>query len=96
VPSFVPAGSSTFSVEDGRAVIKLEGVAVHESDGRSLLNRATLVVVDGPNDEGFLVARFDDLTHDRAPSDWDRAVAVHGGTWVLFDSGRSIFARGGA
>lgn len=74
-------------------MVELEGVTVQEVDGWSLLNRATLMAIDGPKDEGFLVARFDRTNYDRAPSDWDRTVAAHGGAWMLLDSGQSIFAR---
>jgi hypothetical protein len=41
-------------------------------EGWSLLNRATSVVVDGPKDDGFLVARFNESSYDRAPSGWNR------------------------
>jgi hypothetical protein len=78
-------------VEAGKALVRVEGFSVAEAVGWSLLPQATLVVIDGPNDEGFLLARIDGHGIDRAPPDWDTAVADHGGAWLLAD-GQSIFA----
>lgn len=69
------------------------GFAVENRGGWSLLVRATLVVFDGPEDEGFLLRRLDGSGLDRAPSDWDDAVEHHGGAWLLVDDGEGIFAR---
>jgi hypothetical protein len=80
--SFVPPEQCSFSVEDGNAVITLTGVTVSETEGWSLLNRATLVVVDGPGDEGFLVRRASPDGSDHAPDGWDSSVAAGGGAWL--------------
>jgi hypothetical protein len=71
----------------------LKGVVVQDTEGWSLLNRLTLVVLDGPGDEGFLVRRADPTDGDRAPANWDALVSSHDGAWMLLDSGDSIFAR---
>jgi hypothetical protein len=80
--SFVPPEQCSFSLEDGDAVITLTGVTVSATDGWSLLNRATLVVVDGPGDEGFLVRRLSPDGTDHAPAGWDSSVDAGGGAWL--------------
>jgi hypothetical protein len=80
--SFVPPEQCSFSVDDGDAVIRLAGVTVSATQGWSLLNRATLVVVDGPGDEGFLVRRASPDGSDSAPDGWDSSVAAGGGAWL--------------
>jgi hypothetical protein len=92
VPSFVSPESSAFAVDDGRAMVRLQGVAIQRTEGWSLLNRATMLVVDGPDDEGFLVSRLDPAAGDRAPREWDAAVTAHISAWIILDSGDVIFA----
>jgi hypothetical protein len=90
--SFVPPESSTFRIEEGGAFAELAGATVASPVGWSLLSRATMVVLDGPGDEGFLLRRCDRLGGDRAPPDWDAAVERHGGAWMLLDDGDRVFA----
>jgi hypothetical protein len=78
-------------VEDGKALVRVDGYSVTDVSAWSLLPQATLVVIDGPDDEGFLLARLDGDGVDRAPADWDEAVGRHNGAWLLVD-GASIFA----
>jgi hypothetical protein len=80
--SFVPPEQCSFSLADGDAVITLTGVTVSAQEGWSLLNRATLLVVDGPGDEGFLVRRASPDGSDIAPAGWDASVEAGGGAWV--------------
>jgi hypothetical protein len=49
----------------------------------SLLNRATLLVVDGPGDVGFLLPRIGPAG-DLAPAGWDPAVEHAAGARVVF------------
>lgn len=49
----------------------------------SLLNRATLLVVDGPGDAGFLLPRIGPAG-DLAPVGWDPAVEHAAGAHVVF------------
>jgi len=92
MPSFVPPESSTFAVEGGEARTVLVGFSVTNHQGWSVVPRATLVVFDGPDDEGFLLPRLDANGLDRAPPDWDAAVEHHRGAWLVVDNGESIFA----
>ena|SRR5688572_8549981 len=80
--SFVPPEHCSFSLDDGEAVIALTGVTVTATEGWSLLNRLTLIVVDGPGDEGFLVRRASADGTDHAPAGWDSSVAAGGGAWL--------------
>jgi len=91
MPSFVPAESFTFSLEADRALASLVGVSVANPRGWSVLPRATLVVFDGPEDEGFLLPRVDERGHDRAPPGWDEAVERHGGAWLVVGEGEALF-----
>jgi hypothetical protein len=65
----------TMSIADGAPTITLHGVTVSTTDGWSILNRATLLVVDGPGEEGFLLPRKTSPDRDLAPEGWDDAVA---------------------
>ncbi len=80
--SFVPPEQCSFSLDDGDAVITLAGVTVSATEGWSLMNRPTLIVVDGPGDEGFLVRRASPDGSDHAPAGWDGAVSAGGGAWL--------------
>lgn len=66
----------SLSVVDGAPQITLDGVTISATEGWSLLNRATLIVVDGPGDQGFLLPRHTGPDGDHAPEGWDSAVAV--------------------
>src|ERR1044072_6020387 len=78
VPSFVPPESCAFEIVNGQAVVRLSGFTVEDDNGWSVLPRLTLVVVDGPGDEGFLLRRMDLTGADPAPPGWDYAVEAHG------------------
>jgi hypothetical protein len=80
--AFVPPEQCTFSLEGDEAVIRLSGVTVDATEGWSLLNRRTLVVVDGPGEEGFLLRRAGADGRDAAPSGWDATVAATHGAWM--------------
>jgi hypothetical protein len=77
---------------DGSAAVRLSGFTIKNRVGWSVLPRLTLVVVDGPGDEGFLLRRMDRTGADHAPPGWDDAVDRHGGVWLALDDGDSIFA----
>lgn len=92
--SFVPPEQCSFSVDDGDAVISLTGVTVSTEEGWSLMNRRTLLLVDGPGDEGFLVRRASPDGSDTAPAGWDSSVSAGGGAWLeLLDMSCRIRVR---
>ena len=92
--SFVPPEQCSFSVDDGDAVISLTGVTVSTEEGWSLMNRRTLLLVDGPGDEGFLVRRASPDGSDTAPAGWDSSVSAGGGAWLeLLDMSSRIRVR---
>jgi hypothetical protein len=66
----------------------LRGVTVSTTDGWSILNRATLLVVDGPGEEGFLLPRKMGPDGDLAPEGWEAAVASAGSVQVLVSGAR--------
>lgn len=92
MPSFVHPDSATFAVEDGKAVVRTSGVRVEAASPWSLLSQPTLLVIDGPEDEGFLFARVapDGTTH--TPAEWDDAVERHSGAWLVVDDETTVFA----
>jgi hypothetical protein len=94
VPTFLPPEDAHFDIRDGLPVLLLEVDAPHdvETDGWSLLNRSTLVVVDGPGDTGFLLPRMT-AGGDAAPAGWDEAVERAGSVQVLFRDSSTIVAR---
>jgi hypothetical protein len=92
MPSFVPPEPATFAVEEGKAVVRASGVRVHQPSDWSLLSQPTLVVVDGPGDEGFLFARIDPAGNDHAPVGWDDAVQRHAWAWLVVDDDTTVFA----
>lgn len=77
----------TFTVEEGRPVIRL-GLPLPDgappAAAWSLLNGHTMVVVDGPGDEGYLLLRRLPDGTDFTPADWDQAVGQAGGAHVVF------------
>jgi hypothetical protein len=80
----------TMNIADGAPTITLQGVSVSTTDGWSILNRATLLVVDGPGDEGFLLPRHTSPNGDLAPEGWDAAVASVGSVRVLASGARVV------
>ena len=91
MPEHVPPDRVRFELHDGAPVVTLDGVTVTTEDGWSILVRPTLVVVDGPGDDGFLLRRAT-AQGDAAPAAWDAAVDRAGGATVS-TSGARFFAR---
>ena len=90
MPSDVDPQRVAFTLVDGVPTLTLTGVEVTHTEGWSLLNRATLVVVDGPGDEGFLVRRLGGDGADLAPDGWDDAVAARGSVDVAASDVRLV------
>lgn len=88
MPEFLKPEQFMLSIEDGAPIITLHDVTVSAVDGWSILNRATLLVVDGPEDEGFLLQRMTNPDVDVAPEGWDSAVASAGSVGVLVSGSR--------
>lgn len=95
MPSFVAPDRVSFHILDGLPSISLTGdIAVGSVEGWSVLNRLTVIVVDGPGDEGLLIKRLDPDGSDLAPAGWDEAVVASGGIGVyLADSGVDFVAH---
>ncbi|HET7822467.1 MAG TPA: hypothetical protein VFL10_13175, partial [Ornithinibacter sp.] len=55
MPSYLDPEQVHFELVGGVPTVTLTGAEVTGQDGWSILGRPTLVVVDGPGDEGFLV-----------------------------------------
>lgn len=83
MPDFLKPDQFTLSIEDGVPTIALHGATVSNTSGWSFLNRATLLVIDGPGEEGFLMPRMDRPDTDLAPEHWDEAVASTGSVRLL-------------
>ncbi|WP_445259042.1 hypothetical protein [Nocardioides aurantiacus] len=81
----------TLSTEDGAPFITLHRVTVSNVHGWSVLSRRTVIVVDGPEDEGFLLPRMTGPDVDLAPENWDVAVSSATSVGVLV-SGTQIAA----
>ena len=90
MPQFVDPDHATLSIEDGEPTIALRDVEASSAEGWTFLNRATLVVIDGPGDEGFLLRRLEGQGSDVAPAGWDEAVASHGSVTVLASGTRIV------
>lgn len=88
MPEFLTPEQFTMSIADGAPTITLQGVTVSTTDGWSILNRATLLVVDGPGAEGFLLPRQTGPDGDLAPEGWDAAVASAQSVRVLVSGAR--------
>lgn len=88
MPEFLKPEHFTLSIADGAPTITLLGVTVSVTEGWSILNRATLLVVDGPEEEGFLLQRMTSPDVDLAPKGWDSAVASTGSVEVLVSGTR--------
>jgi hypothetical protein len=82
VPQFLEPDRFSLRVVGGAPQITLDGVTISATEGWSLLNRATLIVVDGPGDQGFLLPRHTAPDRDHAPEGWDAAVAAKGSVEV--------------
>jgi hypothetical protein len=91
MPESLKPEQFTLSTEDGEPFITLHGVTVSNVDGWSILSRRTMVVVDGPEDEGFLLPRMTGPDVDLAPEGWDAAVSSAPSVGVLV-SGTQIAA----
>ncbi|WP_404386463.1 hypothetical protein LL946_07785 [Knoellia locipacati] len=87
MPEFLEPNRVDLSLSDGIPTITLAGVEVSAGDGWSVLNRATLLVVDGPGDEGFLIRRLEGNGTDLTPAGWDDAVSDRG--YVTVVAGRT-------
>lgn len=70
-------------LQDGVPTVTLEDARVSGPQGWSVLNRAALIVVDGPGNEGFLLSRMSDGAADAAPVGWDAAVVGRGAVQVV-------------
>jgi hypothetical protein len=95
--SYVPREHAQFELRDGAPVIRLAVDVPTEAVAGpwSLLNRLTLIVVDGPGDVGFLLSRAD-AGGDVTPPGWDDAVDRAAGSHVVFGTGAggpAVFAR---
>jgi hypothetical protein len=88
MPQLLTPEQFTMSIADGTPTITLQGVAISTTDGWSILNRATLLVVDGPGEEGFLLPRRTSPDGDLAPEGWDAAVASARSVQVLVSGAR--------
>ena len=82
VPDFLPPEFVRLELNDDEPVIRLsvDVPAGIEADGWSLMSRATVWVIDGPGETGYLIPRFG----IQAPAGWDEAVARTAGSLVIF------------
>jgi hypothetical protein len=97
MPNMLSPDAARFEIRDGVPVLALAvDVPADAAAGEwSLMNRVTLVVVDGPGDEGFLLPRMT-AGGDTAPEGWDAAVDRAGGSQVILGTGGdapAVFAR---
>jgi hypothetical protein len=90
MPQFLAPEQFTLSIANGAPTITLRGVTVSNTDGWSFLNRTTLLVVDGPGEEGFLLPRLTSSDGDLAPQGWDAAVASAGSVGILVSGARVL------
>jgi hypothetical protein len=88
MPQLLTPQQFTMSIADGTPTITVQGVTVSSTEGWSVLNRATLLVVDGPGDEGFLLPRRTSPDGELAPEGWDAAVASAHSVHVLVSGTR--------
>ena len=72
--------------------MSLTGVSVTSVDGWSVLDQATLLVLDGPGDQGFLVGKLGLDGGRLAPEGWAEAVERNGGVDVVVGSGTTLRA----
>lgn len=86
MPEFLPADSVSFVIEGEMPLLRLAvaGPGSSTSDGWSVHSMMSMCVVDGPGDQGYLIARFGPQGADIAPDGWDAAVQRAGGAVVSF------------
>jgi hypothetical protein len=86
MPKFLTPDAVRFELLDDKPILRLPAPApaAIEADRWFLMSGTTLCVVDGPDDAGYLVARFGADGADAAPAGWDDAVARAGGSLVAF------------
>ncbi len=86
----VPTRLVTLTLVGGTPLITLPEAGVTTTEGWSVLNRPSFIVIDGPGEEGFILAR---LPGD-APPGWDDAIETGAGAWVQAGrNGQRWFAR---
>ena len=88
MPQFLKPDQFTLSIDDGTPTIALHGPTVSDTEGWSFLNRATLLVLDGPGEEGFLLPRMASPGGEPAPEHWDEAIASIGSVQILASGAR--------
>lgn len=57
MPLFLKSDQFTISIDDGTPSIALHDATVSSTEGWSFLNRATLLVADGPGEDGSCCLR---------------------------------------
>jgi hypothetical protein len=90
MPSYLDPERVRLELVGGVPTITLSDATLTVPSGWSVLNRQTLVVVDGPGDEGFLLRRLDGEQGDLAPDGWDAAVAERGTVDVVASGVRVV------
>ena len=85
MPSFVTPGQVVYAIVDGTPSITVRGVDTAAAEGWSVLNRTTLIVVDGPGEEGFVTPRMGQ-SGDLTPPGWDDAVEAAQKVAITFRS----------
>jgi len=83
VPEFLQPDRFGLDLADGVPTITLADAQPSSTEGWSVLNRLTLLVVDGPGDEGYLLPRLNGNGGDAAPAGWDDSVERHSGVDVV-------------
>ena len=82
MPEFLEPDRFSLDLADGVPTVTLVDAQASSTQGWSVVNRLTLLVVDGPGDEGYLLPRLDGNGADLAPTGWDASVERHGGVEV--------------
>ncbi|WP_250035038.1 hypothetical protein [Paractinoplanes maris] len=95
--TFLTAESARLELHDGKPLIRAAVSPPAESLAAewSVISLVTTLIVDGPGDLGFLMARFGDDGIE-TPTGWEEAVAASGGSHVQFGTGPAapvVFAR---
>ena len=90
MPEFLESDRVTLTLPEGVPTVELRDVEVSGAEGWSFLNKATMLVVDGPGDEGFLLRRVGADGADAAPDGWDDAAAAHGSVTVVASGERFV------
>ena len=92
VPEFLTSDRFELELVDGDPTVTLRDAHVSSSEGWSFLNRLTVLVIDGPGEEGFLLPRHVDTGGDPAPAGWD-SVIERRGVVAVRASGTQLVAR---